>query len=867
MTPATRFSRWQKNRIEIDSCPWAGPRPLRLKIDGDVRQFVGRDKDNEDFLLDVLNNDLVILSAESGVGKTSMLEMALMPNMDSEGYEVFYCDTWTAPEGREFDIDRFFAEHFRERLDVDPSTVFRDALDDVFGSEAVLVLDQFEELIRYRPAVLEAITTWIVDAVANNSFKIVVSMRSEFLHKLRGLDDKVGPWDMAFHYLESVTSKEYIRELIESANDLRPDIIKLEAIDAIIDLWQAPTSTGIRPGLLDLHAFLYALYWEAQEREDHTIDPKLVDRFLKSAKNRDLFGYALDETIRKKLDLCEQATTSGESSLDDSPARVSDTYLIEGTRSIVERIVQQLSSGGYKLLREEWELAEKSLHRELGRLLGPTSEVPRVLDRTAVVALFRRMGRLVDIEVDADDEEDLLAAEWATLLSEEQWSKLTLEGNPWEVDRGKLSSGPMLGMHPVLILLEEFRRFHFGLQWLLASNLVRTTSPVPDQTMVSLIHDGFGHALDNWAENRSRNPASKLTRLTASKGEIFDWIRTDGKVWDAFKDRIVVNVRWRDCEIRASLKNTVFVNCDFRGSRFVRCDFEGVMFINCLLDGASVIDSAIIGSVNPFAKKYSKRIPPSFEVELDVGEVELLGKYRGDRGQNEVMSLISHTSGMPAVPFDDQHRKVFPDDLTHGQPWRIPWERENGGLAMYGGRLCSLMVRRTKFIDGGTIALRLVSGSALDLIEHAEGQLKIDIFGSAIRGLTVTGPATNHAGQKENFQLSSVDAVLVDVWFGDGMVGKAEFEDTIIWQMMSLSEQADFTTEFSKCSYYGLVNVGDLSGSDPIEKFSASDIKERSTFAREGARMDYQSDPARGEHERRKAVAPDTVWPPLARLS
>lgn len=342
-------------------------------------------------------------------------------------------------------------------------------------------------------------------------------------------------------------------------------------------------------------------------------------------------------------------------------------------------------------------------------------------------------------------------------------------------------------------------------------------------------------------------------------------------MWPEFDGQTIVNVRWSDCEIRAHFKETVFLNCDFRGSRFVDCSFEGATFVNCLLDGASLIDSRVVGPVSSFREEYPEGVPPSFEIAVDPGQVEAIRKYRGIRAQvaasrSPAASLISHTSGMPAVPMDEQHDAVFPETLTNGQPWRIRLPREIGGLAMYGGRLCSLRLHRTTFIDGGMFAVRLVSGSALDLVEHAGGELNVDIYGSAIRGLTITGSSAGRSGDPVRLKVAGVDAVLANTWLGDGLEGTVEFTSAVLWHMMSLSNQGpeQLTVRFDDCAYFGLVNVGDLDSSTPIEEFLSSGIEKRLETIPVGERMDYESDPARSEYERRSRATPESVWPTLA---
>ncbi len=903
MTPRfLELPQWAEAHKQIETCPWAGPRPLRHQRDTDARQFVGRDRDRTGFLNDVLMSSVVVLSAESGVGKTSMLEMALRPELEEKGYTVFYCDQWTIIDPAGFGVDDYFAQYFSAPVDTGdvveasdeeaPDATFAGWLDREHSDGAVLILDQFEELMRYSPQLFERFVDWIADVSANRVFKVVVSLRSEYLHRLRDLESKVGPWQMSRYVLEPVRDLAEIRELILSANLDDRDEIRPEAVDALIELWSRPTPAAAPPGLLELHALLYSLYWERWEQRHDQVDETIVDRFVQEAAPLDPFAKALNKSVRWKLDLCELAMAFGanedpsrdgeqadlwpyyqqlqtgyddfaslllEGGTSEGAGLPADIYLVNGTRGVVEKLVRHLSSGGYKLVREEWELCERTLERELGLLSAPGGQVDQLLGEEQVERLFRRIGAVAR----DGGPRDLLTVGWEELLPADVLDEVLDLDQTWDADPDHLSCSAMLGMHPLLVLIEEMRRLHFGIQWLRLSDLIRITSPSANQTMVSLIHDGFGPALDNWSRSRDR-PLNRLTRITASKGETFDWLRSDGKLWPSFDAQTIVNIRWHDCNIRAHFRQVAFVNCDFRGCRFENCVFEGALFLNCLLDGATVNDSLVVGGVNPFDDENPRGIPPSFEVPLRRHEVEVLSRYRtvGAGLRADVNgSLISHTSGMPALPFDDSHRAVFGAELADGQPWRVAWRPEDGGLAMYGGRLCSLMMSRTRFADGGTIALRLVSGSGLDLVEHIGGTLRLDVYGSAIRGLTITGVE----GQTTSIDVRSLSALLVNTWLGDGLEGRADFVDNELWQLINLNPADALAATLEDCGYHGVVNVSTPSeGSiDLSSVYQMSGIAQLDEAARLGARMDYESDPAKVEYERRlvQTDPPCEVWP------
>ncbi len=82
----------------------------------------------------------------------------------------------------------------------------------------------------------------------------------------------------------------------------------------------------------------------------------------------------------------------------------------------------------------------------------------------------------------------------------------------------------MFGYPPDEVIIEELRRFAFALEWLTTSSLIRPTSPAVDCTMLSLIHDGFGEALEDWADSEHTGPTAALVLLTGAQGDVFDWV-------------------------------------------------------------------------------------------------------------------------------------------------------------------------------------------------------------------------------------------------------------------------------------------------------------------------------------------------------
>jgi hypothetical protein len=67
--------------------PFIGPRPFRRDIE-DQRLFFGRDKETNEILSLIFAHQLVLIYAQSGAGKTSILNAQVTPALEKYGYNV-----------------------------------------------------------------------------------------------------------------------------------------------------------------------------------------------------------------------------------------------------------------------------------------------------------------------------------------------------------------------------------------------------------------------------------------------------------------------------------------------------------------------------------------------------------------------------------------------------------------------------------------------------------------------------------------------------------------------------------------------------------------------------------------------------------
>lgn len=853
MSVQSAVLQWRTRLHELESaCFWPGPRSMEDPETQDL-QLLGRDDDATAMTDKVLAHSLVVLSGESGVGKSSFLNVKIARRLENAGFTVIVCREWSSDGSAASDIGAFIANKVSAQLPsgIQPSAQFLIDLDDMYGNSAVLVLDQFEELIRHQPRLFEEVSQWITTAMASLSIRVVISLRSEFTHRLRYL--RVGPFQRADHELAPISDKKTVTEIIASGknfSDSDTETITADAAQEIVRIWE--DADGGKPwsgvGLLHLQALLYVLWRECKGTTVTNDDlMRIKERAeVAAARQREVqsvFDFALAYAVGLRLDRCEEEFLKGSAA---------DRALAVGAKQLIARMARHLSSGGYKLDQDRRHLAALALGDEL-ETLGVAG--------TMVATVLREMEQSVDLERQhwrrsqrAQSEYSLApGVDWLIACRREIAATLDVnerQQDPWENDPFDVTSGGMMGLTPLSVVGEELRRLLFALEWMYMSDLVRFTSPEEGRTIVTLIHDGFGRGLNDWAESNADRATTALNRLTAAVGESLTWDEpVDGTVdaegqASASGSRLVVNQRWKSCRISGTFRAIVFMNCDFRNSSFVNCDLTGVTFVNCLLDGVTVVDSTINGAVGPIdpssAGSSGRGQLPAFAHWDPAAAVEL-SRYREELPTAEW--LYSETSGLPAVP------RIAPTGEE------FPFTMHAGGLAVYGGRLSSLMFGKCVFADDAMLSLRHVAGTSLEFAEQSEG--RIQLYDVAIRGLTISASVEDDSDDRDasNIEITAEKAVLQNVWFSSDLHGSASFSDSRIWQLFNGTKD-DFTVSVSNSAYHGLWNTQPpRDDSAPEKEFEEGMTVAAAKLIRTTAlKVDYRRSPAQFERKLRDAT-------------
>ena len=832
---------WQAHFLDLNSCPWPGPRPLldshgrgahgadqitTHHRDEARRQLRGRDLLVDDLATTCISSALVVLHGQSGVGKSSIINAGLVPALESSGQKVILCKDWGVSRERDVggpdpDLLRWpevhdFLTRSAIKQGVLPRNPFKNgvtAVDRDFPNQLVFILDQFEELIRSEPGFAHKVLQWIQDVAGRTTAKFVISLRSEYEYQLRDL--YTAPFaKRAREEIPPITDVETISQIIAGDPDYdAADVMPLadDARDELIKLWTAGQSDEVttfwnRPGLLHLQAALYVLW---QRREQRVGGPygtgqvtkadveslcndwmtRQSERTVRASEDGDdsVLGFALERSVQVAIDNCIRSCDSrGSTSRPVVPEVVADQ-----TRWIFRDVTEHLASGGYKTQQDMWDLA----HKVLSYLDEP---------------VLRQTPR------------------WASeLYQESDWLgahriDYGLNDTP-ATARSTLANGPAAALTTEELLFELYRCYFFALEWMRHANIVQIL-PSGSSQRVTLTHDRFSEGLAAWRLHEAPDFKEAVGRYVAHRGKSdLSWPSLESAL---SHDRLVVNVRWEQCAIRGTeFRDVTFINCNFAGATFERCSFDGAIFVNCVLDDVDFVGCTIRRApewrftneqwlaLDPEVRRPLVEDPPTFHAHLDRSLADRLTALLPE-GPLDSLRVESPPSGSGAVVASIVPELPVDGPAASSAP-RPEMPTVRGGLVMCGGRLSSLTFRRCTFADGevpAKVVLRHVAGTSLEICEQTHGTF--DMFAAAARGLAVTLPVGAAASNASRFVFDVRHAKIINTWLGVDLVGTATFTDCNVWQLINASR--DMEIRVFNSAFFGLINTGAVTDADSM---------------------------------------------------
>ncbi|KAF0106944.1 MAG: hypothetical protein FD146_2054 [Anaerolineaceae bacterium] len=608
----------------VRQSPWPGPRPYEM-WEGEL--FFGRDSEIEELRRMILREQLTILSADSGAGKTSLLRAGLAYGLikerqdDSRGLikPVLLLRDWGG--GKRENVEQLFNYELREAIsnlskenlptqanndfnllskvqlsDSDPFVGNIIKLCDQ-ADGLILIFDQFEEVLRVGEETAKGAISLIKDIYRfEPRARIMLSLRSEYHRNLHELEVYVGGLYSRTYFLKLMVVSAAKEAVQKSAERAKVEIDKT-IIDNIVTMLVEASNSDYKAqekadavDLLTLQAILPELFELSKLRqpdiEKVVIDNASYQDYRKNKNPKELVADALANWIERGLN---QPFTKSSEHLTPAMSQILSDY--PGiVHRIASRMAQYLSSGGYKVTAEETELMSRTLREDLMRLTPVFGDI-EVSDLKVIsnnpVCLDRSL-----LELEEPENVKFAVNNLSGISIEKQWTPADTADN-------------------------LARAFYETLYRLHAANILK---PIYKNVRVrwELIHDGMGKPFSAWSEKKRDTWDDCVYAFTASKGvDIKIPSKKDKKKMGLQK---AVKVIWRGCFISARkepvlegdgsqvsekqpvappfslrvshyiLENHEFDGCDLKGTVFEGITFRGGKFLNCIMDGCLFIN-------------------------------------------------------------------------------------------------------------------------------------------------------------------------------------------------------------------------------------------------------------------------------------
>jgi uncharacterized protein YjbI with pentapeptide repeats len=595
--------------MSIKDIAWPGPRPLTPND-----RLFGRASALDELASRCQTYDVVEITAASGVGKTSFIRAGGIETLEEAGFTVagpaYWPDALQRPElaAVQDDTGRFANVLYRIAIGLtganlvldgrSPAELVQAAAD---GTRLVVILDQMDELLRYRRNVGNALLAIAGEAARQARVPHVVIARTEFREQLGPVEvPGATVWNL---YLEEISSSRAVRRIIsEPAAEPGVDVeFTDDALDQLVQWWQSARAAsgavvdGVSSvggvGLLHLQALLAAFKrWAvANELGDATrIDGEMLERFATTSllgnpdgdRGAALLDAALVGHVEAMIDRAASPSTA------DRPVGWKPLKWSNGPRVMLARIAPSLSASGYK--------------------------VPQTFSQLMAAALSHELGSVSAHAVGSAFDEHLTRAERV-----KKYRDNSLGGEPEGIARtttGIAGTKPWAGQEAIDEMAEAL---HVAVEFLRTedANVLRKYT-VTAEAVYELVHDRIGAALQDWADRFQNRPIATIDRIVARPGgEVLHALvpatfqeADDVGYWqsvtqDADGRYQLAGSCWNSYYIgppgggkgpqkRLMLEDLHLSDGDFASAAFKACDLTNVAFTDVSLRGAGFIDCA-----------------------------------------------------------------------------------------------------------------------------------------------------------------------------------------------------------------------------------------------------------------------------------
>jgi len=613
---------------DFSGCPWFGPLPCTEK---DYSRFFGRKEEMRELLSKVRSQKLTILSAKSGAGKTSLVNAGLLPLLrgvrertpEEIGFAINLRDwakvtvdlmtkekpsharlvketlfkaleslaeeakseTYMGKEQMERDLPALLFNISRkekpQEQKSDPAkdleeleSCLKSLRDSIVGKKLILIIDQAEELlgsggsIYFQEQNLNSTIQILTKLIDLEGIRLVISLRSEYLDKLRKLEEQYFPIGQRAYLLQPLTWAAARTTILESAKlkgNLQISSTEVnEVLTWVSDLDDYAEKYDSQPiDMLAVQACFYDIYRFAQRGMEPNGFWIINDNFLTRYK--------------KDLEEKEPRLKDSGTSFSEGPMLrwIDNVFSHLPPGNLIERVTANMGGllstpKGFKSHSTEGDLIFQAIRKDI-----PIREMEKI--KMKVVRETLAKGENLEFSEDVNSQ---LVINMATASRDAL--ELLREKN----------------------ILKEYGQDEKG------------------SRILSLQHDGFGPAFNEWCYDERRrendvlvpeigiygfqirrNTSLEKSRLVNLTVEAIDNNLRDKKLsqkerqnlennkkeleLENGKPFILEQIIWGGCYLQGvNVKDIAFIDCNFSGSFFENCTFSDCIFTRCEFEGS-----------------------------------------------------------------------------------------------------------------------------------------------------------------------------------------------------------------------------------------------------------------------------------------
>lgn len=589
-------------------CPWVGPVPCE---EWHAARFFGRAKEIREIFPKIKTQNLTVISSDSGAGKTSLINAGLVPALRLSrarnphgiiGFTLCVRDWGVATQkpgassksisaaqvmtdAIKYSLEKLVKdtkEHANSLFGVDvlnsdlveiskisqSSTngltgemseignmkkYLEQLRDSVENGKLIIIVDQAEEFMgsgiqvgsKYRHIgaldVLEAISQM-------NHVRLVISLREEYLGKLRPLEGRLYPLAPRVYHLNPFNwkgARETLHQLTKKDTEVEIDDEVINRLFFILSFPEVedPSQHDLLPiDMLSVQALLYDLYKRGSSSSTPSgrlkIDIDYINKYISDLKEEE------PQLIEKSQDGTDA----------EKKEKVIHSLLLVGP------MLRWIDSAFDKVDPEKQNLVKRVV-ANMGTVLSTPSGFKSHISRGDLI--YHAIKK--DLPMNENNPKNV--------HNELMRNPEGLINSNFKAETVELATagGKAIDCLVYRSILKSYGKDKHG------------------STIYSLQHDGYAPALTEWCEDPRRRENDCLTPRIGVYGVLIQRKKT-------LENVNLDEVRWEGCAVHnITVTNVIFTKCKFTGSFFKGCTFTDCTFDDCELDGAVILGCKFFG--------------------------------------------------------------------------------------------------------------------------------------------------------------------------------------------------------------------------------------------------------------------------------